>query len=234
MISEELRLMAYLGRQHLRAPLPVALGRAKYAAAQGARVAWYMAQYALARRLSGPIDAPGAPKFQPARPEGDSARIRAAFLALFAKDRANIEAGLYPAPHDVEPGDAVAALADSARFFADLPKVDARRRARVNAEVRARNENGGRFPAYYLQNFHYQTDGWLSPRSAALYDTQVEILFGGGADAMRRIALGVLMRALKGRDQRRCAHLDLGCGNGRFLQMILEARPKLRVSGLDL
>jgi hypothetical protein len=37
------------------------LGRARYAAAQGARVAWYMSQYLLARRISGPFNRPGDP-----------------------------------------------------------------------------------------------------------------------------------------------------------------------------
>ena len=56
------------------------LGRARYAAAQGARVAWYMSQYLLARRMSGPFNRPGEPKFEPQAPEGDTTRIRAAFL----------------------------------------------------------------------------------------------------------------------------------------------------------
>jgi hypothetical protein len=42
------------------------------------------------------------------------------------------------------------------------------------------------YPAYYLQNFHYQTNGYLSDLSANLYDIQVDILFNGSADAMRR------------------------------------------------
>ena len=46
-----------------------------------------------------------------------------------------------------------------------------------------------RYPAYYLQNFHYQTDGWLSKDSARLYDFQVETLFLGSADTRRRQAL---------------------------------------------
>jgi len=46
------------------------LGRARYAAAQGARVAWYMGQYMLARRISGPFNRPGEPKFQPQSEEG--------------------------------------------------------------------------------------------------------------------------------------------------------------------
>ena len=42
------------------------------------------------------------------------------------------------------------------------------------------------YPDYYLQNFHHQTDGYLSDHSAGIYDIQVEILFNGSADAMRR------------------------------------------------
>jgi ubiquinone/menaquinone biosynthesis C-methylase UbiE len=210
------------------------LGRVRYAAAQGARVAWYMGQYLLARRLSGPFNRPGEPKFQPQAPEGDPLRVRAAFLELFAKDRANIEAGLYPAPNDIRLERAVSALRNSANFFRDLPKVDQRRLEREGAEVREVAKGEERYPAYYLQNFHYQTGGWLSQDSARLYDTQVEILFGGAADAMRRIALGSLARAIRGADQRRVKLLDVACGNGRFLRQVLDAFPRIPASGLDL
>jgi ubiquinone/menaquinone biosynthesis C-methylase UbiE len=210
------------------------LSRVRYAAAQGARVAWYLGQYLLARRISGPFDRPGEPKFKPQNPAGNPGRIRVAFLDLFAKDRANIEAGLYPAPSDARVSNAFSALRNSARFFADLPNVDRRRLQRDGTEVREAAKGEGRYPAYYLQNFHYQSGGWLSPESAKIYDTQVEILFGGAADAMRRIALGSLARALKGRDQRRVKLLDIGCGNGRFLRQMVEAFPRLPATGLDL
>ena len=210
------------------------IGRARYAAAQSARVAWYMGQYVLARRLSRPFDRPGEPKFQPRAAEGDPERIRASFLDLFAKDRVNIEAGLYPAPDDVRPLEALAALRNSAKFFQDLPSVDRRRLERSGVEIRKQIEGESRYPAYFLQNFHYQTGGWLTEESAKLYDTQVEILFGGAADAMRRIAVGSLARALKGKDQRRVRHVDLACGNGRFLTQILSAFPRLNATGLDL
>jgi len=216
------------------AGLPNALGRLRYAAAQGARVAWYFSQYALARRLSGPFTPPDEPSYQPKAPPGDRRQVWLSFLDLFAQDRANIEQGLYPAPRDIAPAKLPQALSQSLRFFEDLPKVDARRLARRGVEVRERNEALGRFPAYYLQNFHYQTGGWLTEDSARLYDTQVEILFGGAADAMRRIALGSLARALRGQDQRQLRHLDVACGNGRFLSQVLEAFPKLPVTGLDL
>lgn len=210
------------------------LGRARYAAAQGARVAWYMGQYLMARRISGPFNRPGEPQFQPKAPEGDQQRIRDAFLALFALDRLNIEMGLYPAPDDLRVEDALGALKNSARFFRDLPNVDARRLQRDGAEIREEGRAAGRYPTYYLQNFHYQTGGWLTEDSAKLYDTQVEILFGGAADAMRRIALGALARSLRGRDQRQVKLLDLACGNGRFLRQIMAAYPRMPAIGLDL
>ncbi|MBI3437849.1 MAG: class I SAM-dependent methyltransferase [Proteobacteria bacterium] len=212
------------------------LGRARYAAAQGARVAWYMSQYLLARRVSGPFNRPGEPKFKPQAEEGDSTRIRAAFLDLFAKDRANIEAGLYPAPDDIRVRRALSALRNSARFFRDLPHVDARRLHRDGVEVRdaVRAEGESRYPAYYLQNFHYQSGGWLTEESAKLYDTQVEILFGGAADAMRRIALGSLARSIRGHDQRGVKLLDVACGNGHFLRQVMGAFPRMRATGLDL
>ncbi len=209
------------------------LGRARYAAAQGARVAWYMGQYMLARRLSGPFNRPDEPKFQPQADEGDPVRIRAAFLDLFAKDRANIEAGLYPAPADVRFERGLSAVRSSVNFFRDLPRVDQRRLERRGTEVRE-TARDGRYPPYYLQNFHYQSGGWLSEESAKLYDTQVEILFGGAADAMRRIALGSLARALKGIDQRKVKLVDLACGNGRFLSQVLAAFPRIAATGLDL
>ncbi len=209
------------------------IGRVRYAAAQGARVVWYMGHYLAARRMSRPFDRPGDPKFRPQSEPGDAARIRNAFLSLFAKDRANIEDGLYPAPDDFGFDRMVGGLQHSAAFFKDLPKVDERRLNKRGVEVRDEAPTG-RYPTYYLQNFHYQSGGWLSEDSAEIYDTQVEVLFGGAADAMRRITLGELARALKGKDQRKAPVLDAACGNGRFLEQALSAFPKLKATGLDL
>ena len=193
-----------------------------------------MSHYIAARRLSGPVIPPGEPTFKPKSQPGDQARIRAAFLDLFAQDRANIEAGHYPAPRDFAPDRLIAAFDGSRRFFRDLPQVDARRLARNGVEVRDSVDERGRYPTYYLQNFHYQTGGWFTRESAKLYDTQVEVLFGGAADAMRRIALGSLARGIRGKDQRRVRLLDVACGNGRFLSQTLEAFPRLPACGLDL
>lgn len=211
------------------------MGRARYAAAQGTRSAWYAAQYAAARRRSAGFNRPGEPPFRAARAKPDIAEMRRAWFRLFSEDRANIEAGLYPPPSEVRLRDLPRALQSARRFFADVAEVDRRRLARDGTEMRRQPPADlDHYPTYYRQNFHYQTDGWLSDESAGLYDHQVEALFTGAGGAMRRAALAEIGRELKGRDQRDIQLVDIGCGTGRFLRQTLEAYPRLRAAGLDL
>jgi len=86
-------------------------------------------------------------------------------------------------------------------------------------------------PRYYLQNFHFQSGGWTTDDSAKRYDTQVEVLFSGTANATRRQALPPLYEAFAGRDQRRLRLLDVGCGTRRFLHFVKQAWPRLPVGG---
>ena len=209
--------------------------RARYAAAQGARSAWYGAQYIAARRRSAGFNRPGEPAFRASRARPDIGEMRTAWLKLFRDDRANIEAGLYPAPCDVRVRDMPRALRSARDFLSDVAEVDRRRMARDGTELRRQPPaNLERYPPYYRQNFHYQSDGWLSDESAQLYDHQVEALFTGAGDAMRRAALAQIGLELKSRDQRHVRLLDIGCGTGRFLRQTLEAFPRLQATGLDL
>ncbi len=213
----------------------IGLGRARYAAAQGLRTAWYGAHYMAALRRSSGYTRPGEPPFRPSAGAPDRTVLRREFFRLFRMDRENIEAGLYPPPNDLALGRALRALGVSRAFLRDVEAVDARRLKRDGVEVRRREDVAvERYPAYYRQNFHYQTDGWLSDDSARIYDHQVETLFTGAADAMRRIALAELARALRGQDQRAVSLLDIACGTGRFLEQVLTAYPRLKASGLDL
>lgn len=217
------------GRAEERADLPP-MARARYRAAQSVRVAWYAGQSVLARRAQAALDLTPAPDTAPL----DRARLRSSFASAFAVDRANVAAGLYDPPRDLDPLRALSAVDAARRFLADVPKVDARRRsAKGGVEVRGQAPAGA-YPPYYRQNFHYQTDGWFSEQSARLYDTQVEVLFTGAADAMRRSALGLLAAAWRGRDQRGLKHLDVACGTGRFLGQVLTAYPRLEATGVDL
>lgn len=213
--------------------------RASYGLGQGARVAWYVAHgYAMGRlrRLAeerAPPPAP-APRGRPA-PSGPTpgrARLWRDLARLFARDLANVEAGLYPMPRD-DDGGIGEQLERSLAFFLDLPRIFERRRAGAHQEVLT-PEMRARFPRYYLQNFHYQSGGYLSEDSARIYDLQVEVLFNGTANAMRRQALVPIAEAIRGRDQRGLALADVACGTGRFLRTLREAFPGLRPTGIDL
>lgn len=93
------------------------------------------------------------------------------------------------------------------------------------------------YPSYYVQNFHHQSNGYLSDLSANLYDLQVEILFGGTADPMRRRILSPLKQGLKAFDDipaRQIRILDVACGTGRTLKLIRAALPQASLFGTDL
>jgi hypothetical protein len=141
--------------------------RLVYGAAQGLRVSWYFGQKILAARGAERMPAPAERRAR----MPDTKRVLRDLGALFARDLENIEKGYYAMPVDLlrsdllrRPGEAIER---ARRFFADLEKVEERRRAHVHSQVR-QIAPAGRYPRYYLQNFHYQTDGWLSDESARL------------------------------------------------------------------
>ena len=118
----------------------------------------------------------------------------------------------------------------------DMPQTWQRRKNNKTREI-PRNVNEEDYPDYYLQNFHHQTDGYLSEHSAEIYDLQVEILFNGTADSMRRRVLSPLKRGLKKylyEDSKKVKVLDIATGTGRTLQQIQSALPQVELYGLDL
>jgi ubiquinone/menaquinone biosynthesis C-methylase UbiE len=74
----------------------------------------------------------------------------------------------------------------------------------------------------------------MTDDSAERYDIQVEVLFNGTANAIRRQALPQLREAFAGRDQRKLKFLDIGCGTGRFLDSVKQVWPRLPTIGLDM
>ena len=151
---------------------------------------------------------------------------------LLQQDLANVEAGLYPLPADHD-GSLLTLLHRSRLFFDDLPAIHRRRESGSHNEVLTAETRGKR-PRYYLQNFHFQTGGWMTDNSASRYDTQVEVLFNGTANATRRQALPQLHEVFAGRDQRKLSLLDIGCGTGRFLDSLKQVWPRLPAFGLDM
>jgi ubiquinone/menaquinone biosynthesis C-methylase UbiE len=210
--------------------------RMAYALSQLPRVAWYVGHGLAVRRLSEAARERAGPKTRRRAhtnaPVPDRSRIYADMARLFMQDLANVEAGIYPLPADQD-GSLLTSLRRSWLFFEDLPEIHRRRERRAHNEA-LNDETRGKRPRYYLQNFHFQSGGWMTDRSAERYDTQVEVLLNGTANAMRRQALPPLHEAFLRRDQRKLSLLDIGCGTGRFLDLVKQAWPRLQVIGLDM
>lgn len=193
-----------------------------------------LAHKEVSTRLMGLLDPASAPKTVPVPPEVLTA-LRDSMERLLDLDWQEAERGLYPASLLFD----APWLDWAARYplvWLDMPSIWNRRSQRNvrDLPVDVRPED---YPGYYLQNFHHQTDGYLSDHSAALYDLQVEILFNGTADPMRRRVLQPLLRGLRSfpeRSGRQLRVLDVATGTGRTLRQIRGALPHAQLVGLDL
>lgn len=123
------------------------------------------------------------------------------------------------------------------RLLADLPRTRSRI---VNEEFNDLPEDATpeRYPRYYARNFHYQSEGYLGHNSAALYDLQVELLFGGTGDVMRRRLVPPVVRFARlnnASPQKPLRILDIACGTGHLLRMLGSALPgEAKLYGVDL
>jgi len=167
-------------------------------------------------------------RLRPTPAERKELRLRLA--ELFEEDWRNVEDGIYPAEmaNDFSWRKLIEGYPALVR---DAPGV--RRRARTNnfADLPPGTES---YPRYYQRNFHFQTDGYFGLDSAAIYELQVEFLFGGTANTMRRQVLPPLVRALRGRDVASLKILDIACGTGPVLRMLAGSLPGARLYGCDL
>jgi ubiquinone/menaquinone biosynthesis C-methylase UbiE len=211
--------------------MPDAFDKLAFETVQMARIGWFFGQKLLAARLAKPRPMPEKLR---GRRTPDRRRLLSDLWRLIEQDWRNIANGVYAPPEDWR-GNPLDGLRRAADFFADLRAVEARRHGDP-AERLLSEAPPGDYPRYYLRKFHFQTDGYLSEASAERYDHQVEVLFGGGAAAMRRQALVPLRAALL--EQKGGAGalrlLDIGCGTGEFLREVKRNYPRLAVTGLDL
>ena len=122
------------------------------------------------------------------------------------------------------------------KIWLDMPNTWDRRRKKNYNDLPKSIEKEN-YPQYYLRNFHHQTDGYLSDFSASIYDLQVEILFNGSADSMRRRVIKPLKEGLVQFNNRKKSSikiLDVATGSGRTLKQLRGAFPKEKIIGLDL
>lgn len=109
------------------------------------------------------------------------------------------------------------------------------RRRKQNFDDLPKSVEKDNYPQYYLRNFHHQTDGYLSDFSASIYDLQVEILFNGSADSMRRRIIKPIKEGLKNFSDRKKSSikiLDVATGSGRTLKQLRGAFPKEKLQEL--
>lgn len=152
---------------------------------------------------------------------------------LFELDLANAQGGLYPRKLLFSvPASTYARQLPA--LLAELPRTLWRRR-RENWRDLPEQVDVRRYPAYFRRTFHWQTDGYLSRRSAQLYDLGVEFLFAGTADVMRRQVIPPVTHYLREQGGARGKRLlDVACGTGRSLAHLAEVHPELKLFGLDL
>jgi ubiquinone/menaquinone biosynthesis C-methylase UbiE len=206
------------------------VGMAAQLAGQSLRVGWY---FALNRVVDWRTRQLGASKrYTPSRPVPSLQELLADQAQLLMSDALAVRDGLYP-PMEDEAGAPISHLGRVRRMLADLPDAVSRRASAdastAKAEAAARD-----VPAYYAQDFHFQTGGYLTDQSARLYDVQVETLFMGAAGPMRRTALRAVAEHMQGRDQRQVALLDVACGTGRLLRQLRLTFPAMSLKGIDL
>ncbi|WP_075219432.1 class I SAM-dependent methyltransferase [Acuticoccus yangtzensis] len=208
--------------------------RTRFGLTQAARVGWYAAQnragVRAGREAGEGLPPPPKPVIEAPAGVPERATLLKQVRQLLARDLANIEAGLYPMPKD-EPDGLRGMFARRDLYLKDIPAIVRRRATGSHQEL---DRSGATRPRYYMQNFHFQTDGWMSEESAKLYDTQVETLFFGAAAAMRRQGLVPIAEMVRARDQRRLKMLDVASGSGAFLADVRHAFPRLPVIASDL
>jgi hypothetical protein len=182
----------------MAAPASSIITRLACGVSQLPRVAWYLGHGRALRRLAEAArrrdGAKARRRVDINAPVPDRGRLYADMARLFLQDLANVESGIYPLPADHD-GSLLTLINRSRLFFEDLPEIHRRREGRAYNEIFNQDTHGTR-PRYYLQNFHFQSGGWLTDESAERYDTQVEVLLNGTANAMRRQALTQLHEVL--------------------------------------
>jgi ubiquinone/menaquinone biosynthesis C-methylase UbiE len=183
-----------------------------------------------ARKALKPNDLPMIPV-----PSELIAKLQQRFDDIQAVDWQDAENGVYPISllFD-EPW--IDYLRQYPSLLVDMPSIWARADSKKYQDFAPEIETEG-YPNYYVQNFHHQTGGYLSDLSANLYDLQVEILFGGSADAMRRRVLAPLkagLQAFSDVPAKQIRILDAACGTARTLRGIRSMLPQASLHGVDL
>jgi ubiquinone/menaquinone biosynthesis C-methylase UbiE len=151
---------------------------------------------------------------------------------LLQVDAQEMAEGVYPLQLLLPEQGVRAHLGSLGRVLFDSTRSFWRRRQRRTDVFSENVDQLENFPDYYRRNFHHQTDGYLSDQSASLYEHQVELLFRGLADPMRRRLLKPMKTKLEGLPRPRI--LEVACGTGVFTRALAASFPNAEITALDL
>lgn len=187
--------------------------------------------------LMGPLIDVALSGRRPRLPTDDKQMFNASMKSLdelLRRDTENILAGIYPVSV-LKPEAPLKHMLRIPKMFREGLQIAKRRKEKRSHDfketVADRLED---VPDYYHRNFHFQGDGYLSEESAELYDHQVEILFAGAANAMRRLILPPLKKHFANSDGRGLKFLELGSGTGTATRFVRMAFPKAQIVSVDL
>ncbi len=239
------RTLSWLGTEWLRRLEPV-VGTATQVAEQAGEKALESAAFAfsLARSVSygaeyDALSALTGGRYALKVERTVEAAVRQISFELFRRDAQNITEGIYPASV-LLPESPLKHARRLPRIWLDAISANRRRTAGRTTEFSAdvKKEDLEEAPRYFRRNFHFQTDGYLSVKSAEMWDHQVEMLFRGTADAMRRLLLPSLKawaREKTGRsDGKGLSILEIGASTGRATRFAKLALPLARITATDL
>ncbi len=215
--------------------LPDTLLKNLYQTGQTAKAALSLAHKNLATEIRKAFF-PANIQFEDISPEALT-RLQSRFDYLINQDWQDAHDGVYPISLLFE-DNLLEFLPSYLKIWLDSPQTWTRMQ-KQNAQEFPANVNLEKYPQYYRRNFHYQSDGYLSEHSADVYDLQVDILFNGVADAMRRRILKPLKQGLSNNPNLNLSIdepkiLDVACGTGRTLKFIRSTIANASLYGVDL
>lgn len=154
--------------------------------------------------------------------------------AMYMQDYNNIEKNIYKNPYDMsfrhQQFNPLFVASKMRNFIREATDTLQRRTEQRADDVWLTSKL---YPQYYLNTWHYQTDGWMSSESAEVYETSTETLFLGRQDAMQRQTLVPLSSFVKEKNDEGISSgslklAEVGCGTGRAMTFILDNYPELQ------
>jgi ubiquinone/menaquinone biosynthesis C-methylase UbiE len=166
------------------------------------------------------------------------AALRSSLFALFRRDAENVVGKLYP-PELLLPEDITKYIKTFPAVLLDSIKIHERRMKHLGKDIsedlfKEQTLSKEDYPDYFVRNFHFQSDGYLSSTSASFYEHQVEMLFAGSAGAMRRLSISPLKKHFSDSAIEHPKILELACGSGSATRQLSLVFPEANITATEL